>query len=160
MNLRTLFTANRPAGWAAAWIVLVCSASFWRLFFDVQGHSPRALLFAASLVIALLGLNLLLLRLLTPGRLLRPVLTVLLVLAAGAAWFMDTWGVALDWRCCAGWQTNAAEARATSSAGRCCGACCGRPEFPCFSCGGRRCRCSSGGSVHATGCRAVSRASR
>lgn len=96
MNLRTLFTPNRLCLLVAAWIVLTCNASFWQLFFAVQGHSPRALLFAASLGAALLGLNLLLTRLLTPGPLLRSMLSALLVLAATAAWFMDTWGVALD----------------------------------------------------------------
>src|SRR5688572_25159128 len=61
MNPKFLSTANRLCLVVAAWIVLVCNLSFWRLFFAVQGTSPRALLFAASLAVALLGLNLLLL---------------------------------------------------------------------------------------------------
>jgi lipid A ethanolaminephosphotransferase len=96
----------------ALWIVLVCNFSFWRLFWQVQGTSARALLFAASLCVALLGLNLLLLRLFSPGKLLRPVLSLMLLLAAAAAWFMDTWGVALDSEMLRNaLQTNPAEAR-------------------------------------------------
>ncbi len=96
MKLPFLSTPNRLCLFLAAWIVLTCNASFWQLLFSVQGSSPRALLFAASLGVALLGLNLLLLRLLSPGWLLRPMLSVLVLLAAAAGWFMDTWGVALD----------------------------------------------------------------
>lgn len=96
MKLPFLSTPNRLCLALALWIVLTCNASFWKLFYAVQGSSPRALLFAASLGLALVGLNLLLLRLASPGWLLRPVLSLLVLLAAAAGWFMDTWGVALD----------------------------------------------------------------
>src|SRR5687768_15058764 len=96
MKLPRTFTPNRLCLLVALWIVLVCNVSFWRLFWQVHGTAARDLLFAASLGVALTGLNLLLLRLLSPGRMLRPALSLLLVLAAAAAWFMDTWGVALD----------------------------------------------------------------
>jgi lipid A ethanolaminephosphotransferase len=112
MNLRLLSSPNRLCLAAALWIVLVCNFSFWRLFWQVQDSSARTLLFALSLLVALTGLNLLLLRLFSPGRLLRPVLTLLLVLAAAAGWFMDTWGVALDSEMLRNaLQTNPAEAR-------------------------------------------------
>jgi lipid A ethanolaminephosphotransferase len=112
MNLTLLSTPNRLCLAVALWIILVCNNSFWKLLFAVQGTSGRALLFAASLAVALLGLNLLLLRLLSPGRLLRPVLSVLVLLAAAAGWFMDTWGVALDSEMLRNaLQTNPAEAR-------------------------------------------------
>ncbi|HXS31157.1 MAG TPA: DUF1705 domain-containing protein, partial [Steroidobacteraceae bacterium] len=53
-----------------------------------------------------------LLRLLSPGRLLRVMLSALLVLAACASWVMDTYGVALDSDMLRNaFQTNAAEAR-------------------------------------------------
>lgn len=96
MKVPFLSTPNRLCLAIALWIVLTCNAAFWKLLFEVQGSSVRALLFAASLALALTGLNLLLLRLASPGWLLRPVLSVLVVLAAAAGWFMDTWGVALD----------------------------------------------------------------
>ncbi|MDQ2640178.1 MAG: phosphoethanolamine--lipid A transferase [Pseudomonadota bacterium] len=96
MKLPFLSTPNRLCLVLALWIVLSCNGAFWELLFTVQGTSPRALLFAVSLGIALLGLNLLLLRLPSPGWLLRPVLSLLVLLAAAAGWFMDTWGVALD----------------------------------------------------------------
>jgi len=72
----------------------------------------RGWFFVVSLFIALLGLNMALLRLLSPGRLLRTMLSVLLVLAACASWVMDTYGVALDSDMLRNaFQTNAAEAR-------------------------------------------------
>lgn len=80
----------------AAWIVLTCNASFWKMLLQTQGGWAGAGLFGASLVFTLTGFNLLLLRLLTPGRALRPVLTLLVLLAAAAGWFMDTYGVAID----------------------------------------------------------------
>lgn len=112
MKLPFLSTPNRLCLAIALWIVLTCNAAFWKLLFEVQGSSLRALLFAASLGVALTGLNLLLLRLASPGWLLRPVLSALVVLAAAAGWFMDTWGVALDSEMLRNaLQTDVAEAR-------------------------------------------------
>lgn len=96
---------------AAVWIVFTANTSFWKLFFQVHAGGG-AWLFAASLFFALVGFNLLLLRLLTPGRALRVVLSLLLVLAAAAGWFMDTYGVAIDSDMLRNaLQTNPAEAR-------------------------------------------------
>jgi lipid A ethanolaminephosphotransferase len=103
-------TSNRLCLLVAVWIVLTANGSFWKLFFQVNGGS--AWLFTASVFTALVGLTLLLLRLLTPGRLLKPMLGVLLLLAASAGWFMDTYGVAMDSDMIRNaLQTNAAEAR-------------------------------------------------
>lgn len=96
MPARPTLSPNLLCALLAAWIVLTGHQSFWRLFFDVQGTGAAAWPFALSLAAALFGLNLLLLRALSPGFLRRVVLTVLLVVAAGAGWFMDTYGVALD----------------------------------------------------------------
>ncbi|MEO6079508.1 MAG: phosphoethanolamine--lipid A transferase [Steroidobacteraceae bacterium] len=104
-------TANRLCLLAAAWMVLLANSSFWHLLLKAQGTSGRTLLFAASMFAALLGLTLLLLRLLSPGRSLRVSLSLLLLLAACASWFMDTYGVALDTEMLRNvWQTNPAEA--------------------------------------------------
>jgi lipid A ethanolaminephosphotransferase len=89
-------TANRLCLLVAAWMVLLCNSAFWHRLFEVQGGGGRTVLFAASLFVALIGLHLLLLRLLSPGRSLRVMLSLLLLLAATASWFMDTYGVALD----------------------------------------------------------------
>jgi lipid A ethanolaminephosphotransferase len=89
-------TANRLCLLAAIWIVATANGAFWRMLFQQQGEAAPTPLFIASLCVALVGLNLLLLRLLTPGRLLKPMLTLLLLIAAGTGWFMDTYGVALD----------------------------------------------------------------
>jgi lipid A ethanolaminephosphotransferase len=105
-------TANRLCLLVAAWMVLVASTAFWRLLFQVQGTGASTLLFAASLFVGLTGLTLLLLRLLAPGRSLRLMLSLLLLLAAMASWFMDTYGVALDKEMLRNvWQTNLTEAR-------------------------------------------------
>lgn len=107
-----MLTANGLCVLAAVWIVTTGSASFWSLFARTQGLAPSSWPFAASLFLALVGLNLLLLRVLSPGRLLRPALSLLLLLAAAAGWFMDTYGVALDSEMLRNaLQTNPTEAR-------------------------------------------------
>jgi len=105
-------TANRLCLLVAAWVTLLANGAFWRLLFQVQGGSGRTWLFAASLYIGATGLTLLLMRLLSPGRLLRTGLTVVVLLAAAAGWFMDTYGVALDKEMLRNtFQTNFTEAR-------------------------------------------------
>ncbi|MEO8313551.1 MAG: phosphoethanolamine--lipid A transferase [Pseudomonadota bacterium] len=105
-------TANRLCVLVAAWMVLLANGSFWHALFNTQDSGGKAWLFVASLLVALIGLHLLLLRLLSPGRSIRVTLSVLLLLAAAAGWFMDTYGVALDTEMLRNvWQTNAAEAR-------------------------------------------------
>jgi len=105
-------TDNRLCLLTAAWIVLTANRALWLLLFHTQAAGARGWLFAASLFLALLGLNMALARLLSPGRLLRPMLSVLLVVAACASWVMDTYGVALDSEMLRNaFQTNTAEAR-------------------------------------------------
>ena len=110
--MRLLQTPNRLCVVAGAWMALVCNTSFWSLMYRIQGGGLHTWLFAASLFIVMVGLNLFLLRLLSPGRLFRPMLSLLLVLAAASGWFMDTYGVAIDSDMLRNaLQTNAAEAR-------------------------------------------------
>jgi lipid A ethanolaminephosphotransferase len=105
-------TPNRLCALVALWIVLLANGAFWRLLFQVEGSGPQTWPFAISLLLALLGFNLLLLRLLSPGRLLRPMLSLLLLVAVAAGWFMDTYGVALDSTMLRNvYETNPAEAR-------------------------------------------------
>jgi lipid A ethanolaminephosphotransferase len=89
-------TANRLCLLVAAWIVATANYSFWQLFFKIQPHSGRGWLFAVSVAFAMTGATLFLLRLLAPGRALRVMLTLLLVISASASWFIDTYGVAID----------------------------------------------------------------
>src|SRR5262245_35401059 len=108
MNL----TANRLCLLIAAWIVATANGTFWRLFLKVQPLNGHGWLFAASLFVALLGLNLFLLRLLSPGRVIRVTLSILVLLAVATGWFMDTYGVAIDSDMLRNvFQTNVAEAR-------------------------------------------------
>lgn len=105
-------TGNRLCLLAAAWMALLANHSFWHVLFDVQGVSPRTLLFALSVFTGLTALNMLLVRLLSPGRALRVSISILLLLAAAAGWFMDTYGVALDKEMLRNvWETNPSEAR-------------------------------------------------
>jgi lipid A ethanolaminephosphotransferase len=78
------------------WIAATANHSFWALVFSVNGAGPHLWLFAASLGVALIALNTLVLRLLSPGRAARPMLSILLLLAAITSWFMDTYGVSID----------------------------------------------------------------
>ncbi len=89
-------TANRLCLLVAAWIVLTANGSFWKLLFKVQAGNSHNWLFLASLVLALLGLNQFLIRGLSPGRSIRWMLSFLLIIAAAASWFMDSYGVAID----------------------------------------------------------------
>jgi lipid A ethanolaminephosphotransferase len=92
--------------------VLTANRALWALLFQTQLTGVRGWLFGFSLLVALLGMNMALLRLLSPGRLLRVMLSLLLVLAACASWVIDTYGVALDSDMLRNaFQTNAAEAR-------------------------------------------------
>lgn len=105
-------TANRLCLAAAAWIVLTANGAIWHLFFRSQGYSAHTWLFFGSLAVALLGLNLFLLRILSPGRSIKWMLSILLLLAAAAGWAMDTYGVGLDSDMLRNVvQTNPAEAR-------------------------------------------------
>lgn len=88
--------ANRLCLLVAMWLVLTAHHAFWSLLFRVNGAGPRALLFAAALLVALSGLNLLLLRLLSPGRSVRVMLTLLVLVASVSSWFMDAYGVSID----------------------------------------------------------------
>src|SRR6185369_5405250 len=105
-------TANRLCLLVAAWIVATANGTFWRLLFKLQPMNAHGWLFAGSLCFAMLGLNLFLLRLLSPGRVIRVTLSILVVLAAATGWFMDTYGVAIDSDMLRNvFQTNPAEAR-------------------------------------------------
>ena len=105
-------TANRLCLLVAAWIVATGNHAFWQLLFKVQPLTLKGGLFAASLALAMTGATMFLLRLLSPGRALRVMLTLLLVIAAGASWFIDTYGVAIDSDMLRNvLQTNPAEAR-------------------------------------------------
>lgn len=105
-------TANRLCLVVAAWIVATANHTFWQYFLKAEGLSGRGWLFAASLALAMTGATMFLLRVLTPGRTLRVMLTLLLVITAGASWFTDTYGVAIDSDMLRNVvQTNPAEAR-------------------------------------------------
>jgi lipid A ethanolaminephosphotransferase len=89
-------TANRLCMLVALWILLTANHAFWSLFFRVNGTAAQAWLFAVELAVSLLALNVAILRLLSPGRSLRIMLSLLVMLAAVTSWFMDTYGVAID----------------------------------------------------------------
>ena len=89
-------TANRLCLLVAGWIVLTAMGAFWQLFVKHQGGFWQVWVFAVSLALALTGLNLFLLRILSPGSSLRIMLSVVLVVTALDSWFMDSFGVAID----------------------------------------------------------------
>jgi lipid A ethanolaminephosphotransferase len=89
-------TSNQLCLLASLWLVATANQSFWSLFLRNEGANGSAWLFAASLVVALVGLHFLLLRLLSPGRSVRWIVSLLLAVGAAAGWFMDTFGVAID----------------------------------------------------------------
>ena len=96
---------NHPVSVPSEWVLLAVSL-LWALtchrpFFSaaLQGRvwsEPGTWGFAAALFVGLLALNFVVLALLCHGRLFKPVLAVLLVVAAGSMHFMQAFGVYLD----------------------------------------------------------------
>ncbi|WP_310460453.1 phosphoethanolamine--lipid A transferase [Sphaerotilus sp.] len=96
---------SRPVGVPSEWVLFAVSL-LWALtchqpFFTaaLQGRAwsdPGAWGFAAALFVGLLALNFVVLALLCHGRLLKPLVAVLLVVAAGSTHFMQAFGVYLD----------------------------------------------------------------
>jgi lipid A ethanolaminephosphotransferase len=96
---------NRAVGVPSEWVLLAVSL-LWALtchgpFFSAalrgrEWTDPTAWGFGAALFVGVLALNFVLLALLCHGRALKPVVAVLLVVAAGATHFMQAFGVYLD----------------------------------------------------------------
>ena len=93
---RPELSANQLCLLVAAWIVLTANHAFWSLLFSVDGVTLKTGVFTASLVVSLIGLNLFVLRLLSPGRSVRLMLSLLLLVTAVSSWCMDIYGVGID----------------------------------------------------------------
>ena len=105
-------TPNRLILLVALWITATADHGFWSLFIATHGLTTATWLFAGSLAIAITALNVIVLSILAPGRTLRPMLSTLLVVCAVTSWFVDTYGVSINYdmvRNVA--QTNVSEAR-------------------------------------------------
>ena len=78
--------------------MLTANWSFWRVVWDgVSGWGNGNILFLASLPIFVLCWLYLLLSLLAWGRLSKPVLCMLVLVSAGAGYFMNTYGIVIDY---------------------------------------------------------------
>ncbi|MGD9842993.1 MAG: phosphoethanolamine transferase [Steroidobacteraceae bacterium] len=105
-------TSNRLILLISLWIVATANHSFWSLLFSVNGVGTHTWLFAASLFVAITALIMWVLRVLSPGRSVRAILSVLLLITAITSWLMDTYGVSIDAEMLRNAvQTNPAEAR-------------------------------------------------
>ncbi|MEP7313638.1 MAG: phosphoethanolamine--lipid A transferase [Pseudomonadota bacterium] len=89
-------TSNRLCLLVSVWIVATANHSFWTLLLRDQAGIGKGSVFVVSVALALVGLHLFLLRVLSPGRSVRWVASLMLILAATASWFMDTYGIAID----------------------------------------------------------------
>ena len=88
-------TANLLLALVCVWIVLPANNAFWKLLF-AHATGGHVWLFAGWLALWLFGLHFLLLRLISPNRWLRVILSFVVILAAADSWFMDAYGVAID----------------------------------------------------------------
>ncbi len=89
-------TANRITLLCAAWMTLTANHTFWNLLWRSHDHDFARVLLTVSLFAAITSLTFGVMRLLGPGVLLKPVISVMLIIAAVVSWFMDTYGVAID----------------------------------------------------------------
>ena len=112
LRRKVRLSSNRLCALTAVWVVLTANGSFWSLFYSAHLSKAGSWTFAASLVVALVAFHALLFRLLSPGRTVRVVLSLMLLVAAAAGWFMDTYGIAIDAAMLRNaFQTNFTEAR-------------------------------------------------
>ncbi len=82
---------------ASAWMLATANAPFWRAALaDRDLSAPATWAFAAALAALVGGLYVAGIGLLAHRRVLRPLLALLVVTAAGSAWFIDHYGVFLD----------------------------------------------------------------
>lgn len=82
---------------ATAWMLATANVPFWRAALAGRDPAdPATWSFAAALAALLGGLYFVSIGLLAHRRLLRPLLALLIVTAAGCAWFIDHYGVFLD----------------------------------------------------------------
>lgn len=82
---------------AAAWLVAADNGRFWALVAGLPAvDGPGGQAFLASVFVFSFGLVSLVLTLLTWGRATRYVLSILLLVSAAAAWFMNRYGILLD----------------------------------------------------------------
>ena len=77
----------------ATYLLAVCNATFWAHLTSIFGDSPLS---GAVFAAAVWALMLLVVTLLTPGRLQRPMLVFLLLLAGVTSYYMDKLGVIID----------------------------------------------------------------
>jgi len=100
-----MFENKRRAGWAPEWILLAASACMLLLgnrHFIAQalvgrnGAELSTWAFGGALVLALLAINFLVLSIFAWGRLFRPVIVLALLVTAGAAYFIDSFGIVID----------------------------------------------------------------
>jgi lipid A ethanolaminephosphotransferase len=87
---------NRLALLTALWMTTTANNAFWKLLWSTQPSGTQLWLFAASLFAAIASLTFGVQRLLGPGPLFKPIICILLLVAAVVSWFMDTYGVAID----------------------------------------------------------------
>ena len=113
MNLSAFFALpapmRLPPSWRRSWSsegLLLAVSVFWLLSANdtflhraLEGRlptQPESWLFGSTLALAQVALHFLLLGLLCHGRALRPLLALLMLVAAGGAHFIDAFGVCLD----------------------------------------------------------------
>ncbi|MCB1801199.1 MAG: phosphoethanolamine--lipid A transferase [Gammaproteobacteria bacterium] len=92
----TRLTPNRLIVVSALFIVLFANIAFFRNALDAFGAQPNGYLHVASLALLLVFLQILVIGLVGVGRALKPALVTLIMVAASAAYFMDTYNVIID----------------------------------------------------------------
>lgn len=82
---------------ASLWISLTCNQAFWRAIGTGRDWSqPADWAFGLAILVAMTGIHALLLGLLVTRHLVKPILVIVLLIAAGASWFTGHYGVYLD----------------------------------------------------------------
>ena len=96
MKFKLVLTQQRLIALAAAFLVVFYNQTFFRKVFDVYGLAEPNIYFVCSLAVFLFAAIVALLTLVSSKYTTKPILAVILVLAALASYFMDSYGAIID----------------------------------------------------------------
>ncbi|MFZ5656695.1 MAG: phosphoethanolamine transferase [Pseudomonadota bacterium] len=93
---RPALTSESTSLWAGLYVSLSANTAFWKAYLSLEGSGAGTLATAASLALALVAANVLIMLLLVWRATAKPVLVALLLLASAASYAMQAYGIVFD----------------------------------------------------------------